>query len=135
MMEESISSGRRLRAVSQTWCLVFSINGDCLNGKSSFGECLLFQDMCVRRRKHISVVSGRESRKHGNWVVSGGFLKKWMKAARSFANIGHLLSLTALLAPCVDNRQFFNAPKLSFPSGQHRRAQIAKNGYPNVQRF
>ena len=62
-----------LRAVSQTWCLVFSINGDCLNGKNSFSECFLFKDMCVRRRKRISVVSGRQNRKHENWTVSGRF--------------------------------------------------------------
>ena len=115
-----------LRAVSQTWCLVFSINGDCLNGTNSLSDCFLFKDMCVRRRNHISVVSGRESRKHGNWVVSGGFLKKWMKVARSFANISHLLGLTALLALCACHTITFNHSKMSFPSGQHRRVHDAQ---------
>ena len=127
--------GYQLRAVSQTWCLVFTMNRDCLNGKNSFSECFLFKDMCVRRRNHISVVSGRESGKHGNWIVFDRFLKFWMKVTRSFANTGHLLGLTALLALCACHTISFNHSKMSFSNGQHRRTQIAKNGYPNVYRI
>ena len=121
-----------MRAVSHTWCLVFTISEGCLSAKKWYSSCLLFKYMWVWRRKRISLVSGRGNRKHEKSVVSGQFERKWVWAARSFANIGHLHYLTALLASSVPHRYISNASKMSFPSGQHQRTQIAKNSYRKV---
>ena len=121
-----------MRAVSHTWCLVFTISEGCLSANKWYSSCLLFKDMWVWRRKRISLVSGRGNRKQEKSVVSGQFERKWVWAARSFANIGHLHYLTALLASSVPHRYISNSPKMSFPSGQLWGTHISKNGYQHL---
>ena len=118
-----------MRAVSHTWCLVFTISEGCLSANKRYSSCLLFKDMWVWRRKRISLVSGCGNRKHKKSVVSGQFGRKWVWVARSFANIGHLHYLTALLASSVPHRYISNASKMLFPSGQHWRVHIAQKRY------
>ena len=58
-------------------------------------------------------------------LVSGQ--RKWVWAGRSFANTGHLHSLSALLPSSVPHRKSFKGSNVLVTSGDHRRGHIAKN--------